>query len=374
MKIQVNQNYYMMLIFIEDSKLFINHIINRSNYSHTRYLAKLVLPFAGFGEAPNERYCKKKSFLAIDITPKNNPRRAYARSIFLLVLVFFASVTSAKPGIIVFQSDFGIKDGAVSEVKGVMYTIDRSLIVSDLTHEIPAYNIWEASYRLYQTSPYWPKQSVFVSVVDPGVGTKRRSIVALTNKGQYFVTPDNGTLTLIDDAFGIKEVREIDETKNRLRGSNASHTFFGRDVYGFTAAKLASGKISFSEVGPVLNEPIVKLPYQKPVIENNILRGTIVIHDPQYGNVWTNINKHLFEKYGFKVNDRYEVKIYHNNIQKYADTLIFHNTFGETQKGSDLLYLNSLLDLSIAKNQGDFAKTHHIGSGPGWVITIATVQ
>ena len=294
--------------------------------------------------------------------------------VFFLFLTLFISVTYAEPGIIVFQSDFGIKDGAVSEVKGIMYSVDRTLIVSDLTHEIPAYNIWEASYRLYQTAPYWPKQSVFVSVVDPGVGTKRRSIVALTNDGRYFVTPDNGTLTLIDDAFGLKEVREIDETKNRVSGSVASHTFFGRDVYGYTAAKLASGTISFAEVGPVLNGPIVKLPYQKPVIENNLLRGTIVIHDPQFGNVWTNIDKRLLEQFGFKPNKQYEVKIYHNNVQKYADILTYYNTFGETQKGSDLLYLNSLFDLAIAKNQGDFATTYHIGSGPGWVVTIAKVH
>src|SRR5438128_10958794 len=108
---------------------------------------------------------------------------------------------------VVFQSDFGTKDGAVSAVKGVIYTVDKSLIVSDLTNDITPFSIWEAAYRLYQTASYWPAGTVFVSVVDPGVGTKRRSIVALANNGQYFVTPDNGTLTLINDAIGIKEVR-----------------------------------------------------------------------------------------------------------------------------------------------------------------------
>lgn len=290
----------------------------------------------------------------------------------LFFLVFSFSATWAKSGIVVFQSDFGLKDGAVSEVKGVMYGVDRSLIISDLTHEIPAYNIWEASYRLYQTVPYWPRDSVFVSVVDPGVGTKRRSVVALTNNGYYFVTPDNGTLTLIDDAFGLKEVRIIDEATNRLKGSNASYTFFGRDVYGYTAAKLASGNISFAEVGPVLKEPIVKLPYEKPIIENNIVRGTIVTHDPQYGNVWTNIDQELLKKYGFKVSGRYKVTIYHNKVEKYSGTLTYHNTFGETLKGADLLYLNSLFNLAIGKNQGNFATTYGIGSGPDWVITVAT--
>ncbi|KTD10991.1 Adenosyl-chloride synthase [Legionella gratiana] len=289
---------------------------------------------------------------------------------FLLSLFLCLSVSWAKSGIIVFQSDFGTKDGAVSEVKGVMHTVDPSLIISDLTHEIPAYNIWDASYRLYQTAPYWPKDTVFVSVVDPGVGTKRRSIVALTNNGQYFVTPDNGTLTLVDDQFGIKEVREIDETKNRLAGSGASYTFFGRDVYGYTAAKLASGQISFEEVGPKLNEPIVKIPYQKPTIENGNLRGTVVIIDPQYGNLWTNIDKQLLEKYDFEPNTCYKVRIYQKNQNRFVGLLIYQNTFGETSKDQDLLYLNSLLQLALARNQGNFAKVHHIGSGPDWTITV----
>ncbi|WP_232220492.1 SAM hydrolase/SAM-dependent halogenase family protein [Legionella tunisiensis] len=284
------------------------------------------------------------------------------------------SAALAEPGIVVFQSDFGIKDGAVSEVKGVIYSVDRSLIVSDLTNEIPTYNIWEASYRLYQTAPYWPKSTVFVSVVDPGVGTARRSVVALTKNGQYFVTPDNGTLTLLDDTYGIEEVRTIDEAKNRLKGSTTSHTFYGRDVYGYTAAKLASGKISFAEVGPVLKEPIIKLPYQKATIENNVLHGTIVILDPQYGNVWTNIDKNLMETFGLKANEPYRVKIYHNKVEQYSGVLPLRHTFGETKKDTDLLYLNSLLNLALATNQDSFAKKHHIGAGPGWTITVEKIK
>ncbi|WED43541.1 SAM hydrolase/SAM-dependent halogenase family protein [Legionella cardiaca] len=286
------------------------------------------------------------------------------------LFLLFSSTVFAKSGIVIFQSDFGYKDAAVSEVKGVIYSVDKSLIISDLTHDIPAYNIWEASYRLYQAAPYWPKASVFVSVVDPGVGTQRRSVVALTNNGLYFVTPDNGTLTLIDDAYGIKEVRLIDERKHRLKGSNNSYTFFGRDVYGYTAAKLAAGEISFAEVGPLSDKPIVKIPYQKPVIENNILRGTIVILDPKYGNIWTNIDENLINAYGMKAKGRYQVKIYHNQVQKYSDIISFHNTFGDTEKGANLLYLNSLLKLAIATNQGNFAKLHQLNAGPDWLITI----
>ncbi|RUR07336.1 S-adenosyl-l-methionine hydroxide adenosyltransferase family protein [Legionella sp. km772] len=288
---------------------------------------------------------------------------------FLLSFCFFLSFpVFSEPGIVVFQSDFGIADGAVSEVKGVMYSVDRSLIISDLTNEIPPYNIWDAAYRLYQTASYWPKKTVFVSVVDPGVGTTRRSVVALSKQGQYFVTPDNGTLTFIDTMYGIEEVRIINETENRLKGSQQSYTFYGRDVYGYTAAKLASGKISFAEVGPVLKEPVVKLAYQKARVQEQAVQGTVVILDPNYGNVWTDINQSLLKS--LKENKTYKVSIFYQGEEKYAKTLTLYKTFGETKQGEDLLYFNSLMNLSLATNQDSFAKKYHIGSGADWTIRV----
>lgn len=277
----------------------------------------------------------------------------------------------SEPGIVVFQSDFGVADGAVSEVKGVMYSVDRSLVISDLTNEIPPYNIWDAAYRLYQTASYWPKKTVFVSVVDPGVGTSRRSVVALSKQGHYFVTPDNGTLTFIDVMEGIEEVRVINEVTNRLNGSEKSYTFFGRDVYGYTAAKLASGKISFAEVGPVLKLPIVKLDYQKPKVQGTSIEGTIVILDPNYGNVWTDINQSLLNS--LKEGQAFKVTIFHDNEEHYSKTIKFYNTFGQTAKGDDLLYMNSLMNLSLATNQDSFAKKYHINSGADWTIKIEPV-
>src|ERR1700722_4091769 len=147
----------------------------------------------------------------------------------------------AQNKIVVFQSDFGLRDGAVSEMKGVAMGVSPELKLFDLTHEIPAYNIWDAAYRLQQTVPYWPAGTVFVSVVDPGVGTARKSVVLKTKTGQYIVTPDNGTLTLVAESLGIDQIREIDESVNRRQDSKKSYTFHGRDVYAFTAAGLASG-------------------------------------------------------------------------------------------------------------------------------------
>src|SRR5690625_4394876 len=152
--------------------------------------------------------------------------------------------------LLVLQTDFGLVDGAVSAMYGVALSVDRDVKVYDLTHEIPQYDIWEGSYRLYQTIAYWPEETVFVSVVDPGVGTGRLSVVAKTGTNQYIVTPNNGTLTHVLENYDIVELREIDESVHRLPNSGNSYTFHGRDIYAYTGAKLASAKITFAEVGP----------------------------------------------------------------------------------------------------------------------------
>ena len=131
--------------------------------------------------------------------------------------------------LLVYQSDFGLVDGAVSAMEGVALKVDLDLKIRHLTHDITPYNIFEASYRLYQTVEYWPSGTVFVSVVDPGVGTNRKSVVAKTKDGQYIVTPDNGTLTHLNAYVGIVELREINRNLYR-KESSFSYTFHGRDV------------------------------------------------------------------------------------------------------------------------------------------------
>src|SRR5690349_18725586 len=167
------------------------------------------------------------------------------RLLFFFSIVPFVLFSQSKA--LVFQTDFGLKDGAVSAMKGVAYGVSPEIDMFDLTHEIPAYNIWEAAYRLHQTASYWPKGTVFVSVVDPGVGSDRKSVVLKTLSGHFFVSPDNGTLTLVAEYLGISELRQIDEKTNRLKNSDSSYTFHGRDVYAYTGARLASGMISFEK-------------------------------------------------------------------------------------------------------------------------------
>ena len=162
-------------------------------------------------------------------------KRFFRIAAFVLFLTSLTAVSFAQIKIVVFQSDFGLKDGAVSAMKGVAMGVSPELKLYDLTHEIPAYNIWEAAYRLEQTVTYWPAGTVFVSVVDPGVGTERKSVVIKTQTGHFIVTPDNGTLTLVAQSLGIEAVREIDEVVNRRKDSQKSYTFHGRDVYAYTA-------------------------------------------------------------------------------------------------------------------------------------------
>jgi S-adenosylmethionine hydrolase len=278
---------------------------------------------------------------------------------------------SAQNKIVVFQSDFGLKDGAVSAMKGVAMGVDTSLKLFDLTHEIPAFNIWEAAYRLEQTVAYWPAGTVFVSVVDPGVGTDRKSVVLKTNSGHFIVTPDNGTLTLIAGSEGIAEIREIDEAVNRRKGSERSYTFHGRDVYAHTAARLAAGKISFEQVGPALPKQVVRIPYQEATMEGNAIKGTIAILDIQYGNIWTNIPAGLFKQLGLKYGDKLNVTIWHNRSKVYQGTMPYTETFGAVAEGKPLLYLNSLLQVSFALNMGNFSETNKVYSGAEWRVEVS---
>ena len=292
---------------------------------------------------------------------------------FLLLIVwyFITSYTVfAQNNILVFQSDFGLKDGAVSAMKGVAMGVSSDLKLYDVTHEIPAYNIWEASYRLVQTAPYWPAGTVFVSVVDPGVGTNRKSVVLLTKSGHYFVTPDNGTLTLVAEQLGIQEIREIDEANNRRKNSNESYTFHGRDVYAFTAARLASKVITLDKVGPKLPAEVVSIPYRKATFTNGKVQGGIPILDIQYGNVWTNIDKEVFNKSGIKTGDDIKVLIFNNKTKIFEGIVKYVNTFGDVKEGENMGYFNSLLNFSLGINMGSFSEKYKVYSGGDWSIEL----
>lgn len=268
------------------------------------------------------------------------------------------------------QTDFGRKDNAVASMYGVALTVDKDLKVYDLTHEIPAYNIWEAALRLDQTARYWPEGTVFVSVVDPGVGTDRKSVVMKTKNNYYFVTPDNGTLTFVAESLGVEEVREIDEAKNRLTNSQESYTFHGRDVYVYTGAKLASKQITFEEVGQSLGTNITKIEYQKAKYENGVFYANIHVLDIQYGNVWSSLPRKLMLDNGINMGDTLNVKIYNYSELVWTGDVKLVNTFGDVPENENMAYFNSELNFSVAVNMGNFSERYKVYSGPNWSMEI----
>lgn len=272
---------------------------------------------------------------------------------------------------LVFQSDFGTVDGAVSAMYGVAYGVDPGLVISNLTHEITPYDIWEASYRLIQTVSYWPQGTVFVSVVDPGVGSTRRSIAVETNGGHYIITPDNGTLTHVKRMCGIRAARIIDESVNRLQGSGESYTFHGRDIYAFTGARLAAGVITFEQVGPAVDaDSVIELPVVDAKLEGDSVSGTIDVLDVRFGSLWTNIPRELFVKLGVSHGGRLEISIENETRMLYKNILTYAKSFADVCVGEPLVYVNSLDCMAVAINQGSFARAYNIGTGNKWKIHI----
>ncbi|HEL1592016.1 S-adenosyl-l-methionine hydroxide adenosyltransferase family protein [Streptococcus suis] len=277
--------------------------------------------------------------------------------------------------LLVLQSDFGLVDGAVSAMIGVALQESRDLVVHHLTHDITPYNIFEGSYRLFQTVEYWPEGTTFVSVVDPGVGSKRKSVVALTEQNHYIVTPDNGTLSFIKKYVGIKAVREISEVANRRANTEHSYTFHGRDVYAYTGAKLASGHISFEEVGPELSvDKIVEIPTVPTEVGSDYVKGTIDILDVRFGSLWTSITREEFYTLQPQFENRFEVTIYNNDMLVYQNQVTYGKSFADVRIGQPLIYINSLYRVGVAINQGSFAKAYNVGVGQNWHIEIKRIS
>jgi S-adenosylmethionine hydrolase len=303
----------------------------------------------------------------MSITPSS--RRWSRIGVVILGLSGLPGSIQAQRALLI-QTDFGLAEGSIAEMKGVAFAVDRSLRVFDLTHLIPPYDVWEAAVRLQQTAPYWPSGTVFVSIVDPGVGTDRKAVVVRSRTGHFFVGPDNGTFTFIAEKLGIDAVRQIDETVNRLPGSDRSHTFHGRDIFAYTGARLAAGLIEFEQVGPDLGARVVELSHLAPAIAGRTITGSILTLDQPFGNVWTNIRAGVLDSLGAAVGDTLAVVIRQGSVVRFQGRLPFVRSFGAVATGKPLAYLNSLLDLAFAVNLGSFATRHRIGRGPLWRVVV----
>lgn len=277
--------------------------------------------------------------------------------------------------ILVLQSDFGLSDGAVAAMIGVAHEVDMGLKIYNLTHNIEPYNLWDASYRLFQTVEYWPKGTVFVSVVDPGVGSKRKSVAVKTKDGHFVVTPDNGTLTHLKKYVGIEEVRQIEENYHRRPESHYSHTFHGRDVYAFTGSKLASNKIKFEDIGPLLSvDHIVEFKLGETLLYEDSIKGNIDILDIRFGSLWTNIRREDFLSVGFEYGDYIEVLIKEDAKFVYNNRMSYGKSFDDVYPSEPIIYVNSLLRMAVAINQGNFAKAYNIGTGIHWTIEFKKIK
>lgn len=273
--------------------------------------------------------------------------------------------------IIVMQSDFTIDTPAVSSMYGVCKIVDPELEIYDNSHAIPSFDTYQASDFLASVVEFWPEGTVFVSVVDPTVGTGRRASVAKLKNGSFVVSPDNGSLTHLKKYFGIEEIREIDDVKNRLQSTKDVSIFHGRDLFSYCAAKLASGKISFEEVGkeyPV--DEIILHEIVEPWVEDGKISGMISNLDTHFGLVASNIPIGLLKEEGISIDDKLNVIITNAGKLVYEDKVSFKPSFGYVGVGQAVIVTSEMATVQIAINQGNFIEEYKIDCGPDWIISV----
>lgn len=272
---------------------------------------------------------------------------------------------------VVLQTDFGEGNVSVSTMKGVCRIVDPTLEVFDSTHSVRPFDVLKASDALFYVIPFWPAGTVFVSVVDPGVGTSRKSCVALLENGSYVVTPDNGTLTYMKDRIGIKQVRQIDETANRYPTTRDVHIFHGRDVYAYTAARLASGVIDYEGVGPEYPvSQIVEAPYVKPRKLTDEVYGMIADSSVHFGLVTTNIPFRWLAECGMEYGDNVKIRIEHAGGCVLEEIVPIAKSFGFVPEGSDLVYNSETSMIEVATNRRNMVVERNLGDGADWTLAV----
>ncbi len=271
----------------------------------------------------------------------------------------------SKADPLIIQADFA---GLV--MTGVAHSIHSELPIFNVRPLIPLYDIRAASDSLAYNAQTWPPGSVFVSVVDPGVGTDRKSVVLETRNGLYFVSPDNGSLSGVAETYGIQAVREIDESVNRRADTEWSHTFHGRDVYAYVGAKLAAGVIDFEQVGPLLPAAVIMLERSTGTFSEGVFEGRVAGGEGRLGNVYFDIDRELFAEAEPTHGEIFRLEIAHGRQSVFSGDVPYVPSFGAVPVGENLLFINSSGDLSVAVNQGHFADKYGIGVGSEWRIRL----
>jgi S-adenosylmethionine hydrolase len=300
--------------------------------------------------------------------PAETCTREYGRGVRLLVpalalVIFWALRTGAQslgvtdPGApahptIVFMTDFGTSNDAVPICKGVMLGIAPNVNIVDLTHQVTPYSILDGARYLYGTTPYFPAGTVFVAVIDPGVGSSRKALVAKSKRGQYFVLPDNGLITLVEQRDGLEGARQI-TNPSWMIGNALSSTFHGRDIFSPAAAHLARGE-AWRQAGPEVKE-LVELKINPAKLDVRGVTGEILALDDPYGSLISNISADDFRQLGYLLGDRVPVSVGGRQI-----TIPYAKTFSDVPVGKPLLYIDSRGQLSLAINQNSFSRYYRI--------------
>jgi S-adenosylmethionine hydrolase len=280
-------------------------------------------------------------------------RRAFA-FLLLLASTFLCAQTPPPPPppTIVFMTDFGVADDSVVICKGVMYGIAPNLRIVDLTHQVNAFSIADGARFLFGATPYFPAGTVFVVVIDPGVGSARMAVVVKSKRGQYFVLPDNGLMTMVAERDGIDSAREITNPEWMI-GAKISSTFHGRDIFSPVGAHIARGD-DWTQVGPKISK-LVSLDLKPAVLSDKGLSGEVIAIDGPFGNLITNVSADDFLKLGYRRGDKAKVTIGGREVE-----LPFVKTFSDVPLDDPLLFIDSRGRVSVALNQTSFAATYDI--------------
>jgi len=270
------------------------------------------------------------------------------------------TVETAQPTI-VFMTDFGTANDSVAICKAVIVGIAPNARIMDITHQVTPYSIEDGSRFLAGVTPYYPSGTVFLVVVDPGVGTSRKAVIVKSKRGQFFVLPDNGLITPVADRDGIEGAREITNTAWMI-GENISSTFHGRDVFSPAAAHLAAGE-DWTLAGGAVKD-LVRLSPRVATVDKNEIVGAVIGLDDPYGSLITDIQATDFQALGYKLGDKVTVK-----IDRGFYTFPFVKTFMDVPVGDPLLYIDSRGRLGVALNERDFSKKYKITPPVPFVVS-----
>jgi S-adenosylmethionine hydrolase len=282
-----------------------------------------------------------------------------ARLLSVVLLLTTALRAQQTQHVVGFMTDFDVKDDAIGICKAVMVGIDPAIRIIDISHEVTPYDIAEGARFLAGSAPYFPADAVFVVVVDPTVGSTRKAIIAHSRRGQYFVLPDNGLLTLFPST-GENQILEAREITNPawMIGAKLSSTFHGRDIFSPAGAHLARGD-DWTQAGPSLDvAKLVRLNIHNPTLDAAGLHSEVLGLDGPFGNVILNIPSETFAKLGYHLGDQIPVI-----LDTHTYTVPFVKTFSDVPVGSPLLYIDSRGRMALSLNQRNFAEKYNVTPG-----------